>query len=239
MFSPALETFRGNKIVMTVVLVLGAGLGFLLSPNQGSTKVDDWLPPLGALAFAVAILYWLSTVEISLHPEGIVVKSCFRSREMRWEDLDRVHYSVTRRSVNFIPVGTYCNYKLVDQHGTKISLSNRVERPQQLGTQLIQHSTGPLLQKAIDRYNRDEELSFGKFRLSRGNGIKRPGFFGGKFIPLNQIASYRIDHGQLYIFKVGEKRVYGTDLSATPNAFVFVALLDAIYRPEPKAPANA
>jgi hypothetical protein len=48
---------------------------------------------------------------------------------MRWDDIDRFYYSVTREFINFIPASVYHELKLVDTRVRRIRFGNSVERP--------------------------------------------------------------------------------------------------------------
>jgi len=206
------------------------GVFAVLSGRQpeGNATILFWMFVLGLFAFGV---FWLLSLRVSFHPDGISKETCLGRKEMRWDDVDRFYYAATRRRVNFIPVGTYYSFRLIDRERNNISLSNSVERPFEIGTKLAQQTHAPLFKKVAKQFNSGAALDFGPVRLSRADGIKIKKFFGRKRIALNQVASYRIEKGRLYVFKVGEKRTTGPSISRIPNVFVLVALLDAIRKP--------
>ncbi|MGB0035391.1 MAG: DUF6585 family protein [Candidatus Acidiferrales bacterium] len=237
MLQPETETYRGNKITLTVTilvtLLVAYGVFLLLSERETLSlqKVLFCAPALGVPAFAV---FWLFSLRVSLHPDGISKESFLGRKEMRWDDVNSFFYAATKRSVNFIPIGTYYSFRLIDRDGNKISFGNSVERPLDVGTKMIQYTHAPLLKKAAEQFDSGVELNFGPVRMSRAGGIKIKKLFREKQIAINEVASYRIDAGHLYIFKVGEKRTTGPAISQIPNAFVLIGLLNAIY----KAPAQ-
>ncbi len=228
MLNPALETLQGNKYLLGafgVVAVLSLLVFDLQAAHdkQDWTAVSVWLLLLG-LGFA-----WVFSVRLSLHPDGISYQSLLGAKEMRWDDVERFYYSARRQSVNFIPVGTYYNFKLVDREGRKLRFGNRVASTGEVGTKLIQFTFKPLLQKMAQRFDAGEEIDLGGITLSRTNGIMVKGLFKNKQLPLDQIAEYRIEKGHLYVFKVGDKRVNGVPINGIPNVFVLVGLLNIIY----------
>ena len=43
--------------------------------------------------------------------------------------IERFGYEAIKRSINFIPIGTYYLFRLRDAEGNKIRIGNRIERP--------------------------------------------------------------------------------------------------------------
>lgn len=235
MFGTAMETYKGGgkALVFAVILALIVRwfVRIALSDSTPMTPVD-WVVSLAAVGAVAWIFYWLLSIRVSLHPEGIVYQSCLGSKEMRWEEVEKFYYSATRQRVNFIPVGTYYTYKLVGAGGKKISFGNRIARAGEAGTRLIELTGKPLFQFLADLYNSGAELDFGPIKLQRERGFRMKRHFRRwQELPLNQVASYRIESGNVYIFKVGQKYSGGFAISQVPNAFVYLALLDAIYQP--------
>lgn len=239
MLGVPVETFRGNKIVMAGVLLiaLGAGWGIMESCEPGDNTCWVWLAiVISPLLF---LLYWLSTVEITIYDGGISSKTFLGGKEMRWDDVARFTYSATRQSVNFIPVGTYYHLKLESNQGQKISLGNRASRMEKLSTHMIQATMPSLLRKAVDQFNSGAEVDFGQIKLSRA-GFKAKGLFKWFEVPLDQVVDYRIDEGHFFVFQQGKKLpAISNGLSQVPNAFALLALLDSVFqRSAPPAPGD-
>lgn len=233
MLGPEIETFRGNKIVMGLVVVLALGAGWLAydafttNPPDNSSKTF-WLILLAVL---VLLFFWLMSVQVRLHHDGISYRSLFGEKEMRWDAVERFYYSAIKRSVNFIPVGTYYYFKFVDSEGKKLRFGNRVERLGKLGPKLVEHSLPALFKKVADRFNNGEEVDFGAIRVSKAGGIKVKKLFGHEEIPWDQVSSYAIQTGHFYVWRKGEKRTRGPSLREVPNAFVLHGLLNSIFKP--------
>lgn len=236
MLGPELETFRGNKIVMALVAILGLGAAALV--YAAFTSLEKAIPDIAVKIFTLALLalmvfFFLSlrSLRVSLHNDGISYRSLISEKEMRWEAVERFYYEAIKRSINFIPVGTYYLYRLVDAEGKKIRVGNRIEHPAQLGQKLIELTYPALYRKIADRYNNGEDLDFGAIRVSRAGGIEVKKLFGYKGIPWDQVSSYAIQQGNFYIWRTGEKRTTGWGLHHVPNAFVLLGLLNSIYKP--------
>lgn len=234
MLSPAMETFRGGgkarvfAVVLGLVFALGAWLAYQDESGFGTV---GWSITL-ALAAAVAwVFYWISSVRVSMHAEGIAYESCLGTKEMRWDEVEKFYYSATRQSVNFIPVGTYYSLKLVGKDRKKLSFGNSIERPADCGARLIELTGKPLFERLAEHYNNGAELDFGLIKLSREHGFRLRRFFRWQNLPLDQLAEYRIEGGHLYLFKIGQKHATGFPIKEIPNAFVLLALLNSLYQP--------
>lgn len=238
MLGPPVEEHRGNKWVMVAV---GAILVLFGYPFIMPTEKPNVTGAAIVAAIAALIIGWLWSVKVTLHQDGITYQSWFANKEMRWEDVDRFYFSSVRRSINFIPIGTYYTFKLVDTLDQKISFGNQVERPGVLAEKLIRLTYGPLIKKIAQAFDSGKEIDFGGIRVSRQNGLRvKKSRWGGlthKFvvIPWNHVSSYDIQKGHFYVWRVGEKRTTGPALSQVPNAFVLKGLLDAIFPAKPSA----
>ena len=233
MLGPELETFRGNKIVMGLVVILGLSaawfvyIAFTTSSSDNGFKIFT----LVILAFPVLLFLWLNSVQVTLHSDGISYRSLLGEKEMRWDAVERFYYGATKQSVNFIPVGTYYHFKFVDAEGNKLRLGNRVEHLGKLGPKLVELSYSALYKKVVDQYNSGQEVDFGAIRVNRDTGIKIKRLFGTKEIPWDQVSSFAIQKGHFYIWRKGEKRTHGPILRYVPNAFVLQGLLKSVFKP--------
>ena len=132
--------FGPNKATLIVVGVIGLSLFFLFEKSEMNAPAYTMLSIFGLL-FA-----WVSSVRVSLHEDGIFYRSFLGLKEMRWDEVERFYYSATKRSINFIPVGTYYWFKLIDAKGQKLTF-DYVERLKDMGAQLVEYTYEPLLQK--------------------------------------------------------------------------------------------
>lgn len=239
MLGPPLQTFSGNKGTLIAVVAIVGFFAFVFGSPLAAPPVNTRsLTIYVGVIVGLLVLFggWLLSVKVQLHPDGISYQSWFGSKEVRLDELERFYYSSVKRSVNFIPVGTYYKFKLIDSDGKKISFGNRVERPGVLGPKLVEHTLPPLLNKAVRLLQSGQELDFGAIRLSREHGlkVKKSAWLGLSTrieeIPWDQVSEYRIDHGHFYIFRAGQKRTTGPLISQVANAFVLLTLLEQIYK---------
>ncbi len=237
LMQPPFETFGTNKLTLGLVIAFALFYisvfisVFYSAFSEGSVEGVVLLFGLGLVGLFGLWIAWLLSIRVSLHENGIAYHSLFGSKEMLWDEVGRFYYSALKRSINFIPVGTYYSFKLQSSGGQRLSFGNRVERPEQLGSKLIQLTYPGLLQKCAAHFDGGIELEFGPVRLSRSGGIQIKKLFRIVKIPLESVAEYRIEAGSLYVFRVGQKRTTGISIGQIPNAFVLVGLLDAIYKP--------
>jgi hypothetical protein len=233
MFSPAMETYPGGgkARVFAVIFALVVGAIIWFAYQDGGFSTTGWVAALVSVGLAAWFFYWVSSVRVSLHAEGISYESCLGSKELRWNEVEKFYYSATRQSVNFIPIGTYYSLKLVGKDGKKLSFGDSISRPEELGNRLIELTGKPLYDRLADLYNSGAELDFGPIKLQRENGFRLKRLFRWEKLALNEVSDYRIESGHFHIFKTGQKYSGGFPVAGVPNAFVLLALLDAIYQP--------
>jgi hypothetical protein len=233
MLGPELETFKGNKIVMAVVVILGLFPLWLvyLSFTTVPPDKDFRIVSLAFVAVPAFFLVWLLSLRVTLHSDGMTYRSLFGEKEMRWDALERFGYEAIKRSVNFIPVGTYYLFRLKDSEGRKLRIGNRIEHPAKLGEKLIEMTYPALFQKVSDQFTTGQEVDFGAIRLTRASGIKVKKLFGYNEIPWDQVVGCAIRQGEFYIWRQGEKNATGWGLHFVHNAFVLQGLLNSILKP--------
>lgn len=230
---PEMETYRGNKTTMAVIVILAIGGGMLLF----GAIANPLFFPMRRVAYPLLVVFaslfiWIKSVRVTIHTDGISYHSLFGEKEIRWDELERFEYGAIKQSVNFVPIGTYYHFKLVDSQGRKLRFGNRVESPAKLGPKIVEQSYPALFRKIADRYNSGEEVDFGAIRVSRTGGIKVKKVFGYKEIPWNQVSSYNIQQGYFYIWPVGVKRTRGPRIRQVPNAYVLLGLMNAVLKPQ-------
>ena len=116
MLGQELETYKGNKLIMVLVILLALGPAMLVYSAFTTTPADNAYRIIALAVFALpAFLFvWLNSLRVTLHSDGITYHTLFRDKEMRWDMLERFGYEATRRSINFIPIGTYFLFRLRD-----------------------------------------------------------------------------------------------------------------------------
>lgn len=233
MLGSELETFGGNKVVMGLTVVLALATSWIVYAAF-TTPANDYgfkIFALALMAGPVLFFFWLRSIRVALHTDGISYRSMFGEREMRWDAVERFYYGATKQSVHFIPIGTYYHFKLVDSEGRALRLGNRVGRLAPLGQKLIEQTYPTLIKKAVSQYNSGQEVDFGSIRVTRDTGIRVKKLFGWKEIPWENIASFAIHKGRFYVWRKGQKRTTGPTLRFVPNAWALQALLKSVLLP--------
>jgi len=227
-----LETFGGNKIVMALAATLAALTGWLVFAAFTTPSSDNGFKIFAVTLFAIPVflIFWLQSVRVTLHSDGISYRSLFGEKEIRWDAVERFYYGATKRSVNFIPVGTYYYFKLVDNAGNKLRLGNRVEKLAPLGEKLINHTYPTLIKKVVNQYNSGQEVDFGSVKVTRDTGLRVKKFIGWKEIPWDNVSSFAIQKGHFYVWRKGEKHTTGPELRFVPNAWALEGLLKSIFK---------
>jgi hypothetical protein len=233
MLGAELGTFRGNKVVMGLLVVLAMGTSWFVCAAFTRPSTDNGFKifALTLMAGPMLLFFWLKSIQVTLHTDGISYHSMFSEKEMRWDAVERFRYIATKQRVHFIPIGTYYHFKIVDSEGRKLRLGNRIGRLALLGQKLIEHTYPTLIKKAVSQYNSGQEVDFGSIRVNRTAGITVKTFFVRKEIPWDNVSSFAIQHGHFYVWRKGEKRTTGPSLRFVPNAWALQALLKSILFP--------
>jgi hypothetical protein len=236
-FGPPLAAHGPNKIVVVIFTLLAAGVLWLVWSDlhrDGPDKADGPSDAAIHLAFAVPLAVaalWTSRLRVVLHPEGLCYSSLLGEKQVRWDDVQRFYYRATKRSVNFIPIGTYYWFRFVNPQGQKISFGSGIANPSSLATKLLELTHIPLVKRVASQFDSGADVDFGPIRLNRQSGVMVKKSWGRlKHIPWNEVHSYAIQRGHFYIWRVGEKRTTGPVIAAVPNAFALLGLLDIVFK---------
>lgn len=227
------ETFGGTKLGMGLAVALALAPAWFVYVAFTTPSTDNGFKifALTLMAGPVLLFFWLKSIRVTLHADGISYHSMFSEKEMRWDAVERFYYGATQQSIHFIPIGTYYHFKLVDSEGQKLRLGDLLGRLAPLGQKLIEYTYPTLLKKAVSQYNSGQEVDFGSIRVHRTTGIKVKTFFVRKEIPWNNVSSFAIQKGHFYVWRKGEKRTTGPTLRSVPNAWALQALLKSVLFP--------
>lgn len=231
------ETYKVSKPALAGVGFLLLVVSFLVATALAATGNAKWVLAL-AIVPPAAVVAWLDTIRVTLQQDRVIYSSWLGQKEMRWDDVARFYYRVSRTSLIILPIplpiptGTHHKFKLIDGQGRTMCFGSLIRQAEQLGLKLVEHTRGPLFQKALNLFRNKAELDFGPIRLLPDIGLRIKKTFRYKTIPWDQVAQYRMEKGYLYVFRLGERRTRGHEIARIPNAFVLVDLLNAIYRAE-------
>ncbi len=234
-FGPPQATHSSNKVSVGILVALALGAG-LLCWMDVTEKGSEWQGDLAVhglfLVLFAGLAIWQFFKKVVIYQEGITSSTLMGEKQMAWNEVEKFYYGATKRSVNFIPIGTYYSFKLVDASGNKIRCGSGILNPEALGREIITMTQPVLLKKAAHLFDSGVDVDFGAIRINRQAGISIKGSFGRwKQMPWNEVHSYAIDGGHFRVWRTGQKYTVGPAISDVPNAFVLHALLDVIFKP--------
>jgi hypothetical protein len=231
MLGPVLDTYKTNVRMTAYAVAVGAifctPLWFAAQETKSPAALVIFL---GVLAVFVLLIAERLTARAYLHDNGISYRSILRHKEIRWVEVERFYYGAHQVSAHIVPLGTSYQLKLLDQNGQKLSLGDRVGRIAQLAEKIAQYTYEPLLQRATHNFNRGDELDFGLVRVSHSAGLKVKHWSGFTAIPWADLAAYKLDAGNFYLWRVGQKHTNGIPTERIPNAWILLGLLSAVSK---------
>lgn len=202
LFSTPLAIHGPKKAVVALFVLLAVGafwLSWAVSETAGRTTCIVVGMALSALGF------WMLRRRVVLYPEGLSYSTLFGEKQLRWDNVVSFYYQGTKQSVNFIPVGTYYWLRLIDSQGQRVRFGSGLARTAFLAERLIELTQGPLLRRIASAFDSGIDVDFGPIRINRQTGITKKGWLGRtKLIPWNEVRSYAIKEGHLYIWRIGE-----------------------------------
>ncbi|MDA2914779.1 hypothetical protein MYX77_12670, partial [Acidobacteriia bacterium AH_259_A11_L15] len=84
---------------------------------------------------------------------------------------------------------------LINAAGQKISLGNEVKGIDRLLQDVLDYSTGPLYEKAVERFNNNEVVDFKRIQVQRQRGWRVDGIE----YPFPGVFDYRVEEGRLHL----------------------------------------
>lgn len=232
MLGMPLKIYKGNRIVMAVIVVIIISIIWMIVSENQIGDTNYWIWIIVVIAPLLLIIYWFTSVEITIYDNGISSKTFLGQKKMLWEEVTRFIYSAVKQSVNFIPVGTYYNLQMEDIRGQKIKIGNRANKMSELSNDMIQQTVLPLTKKAVDQYNSGATVDFGLIKLSRAKGFISKRLLRSIELPLDQIIDYRIEKGNFLVFRQGKRTAaICVSIGKVTNVFALIVLLDSIFKP--------
>lgn len=216
-----------------VFLVVGEA-GILLkftSPYQAEYG-PDMFTTIAIVGVIVAVIGFLLAemsfryrqTRVLVFPDGFMQIQANKTNTVRWRDVTEVWQAVTRRYVNGVYTGTTHVYTLRTADGQKIVFGNSIKKVEQLGT-LVQQQVNQLrFPGAVSAYNAGQVVNFGPLAVSQMGLTK-----GNQTVPWNEIQGVQVQKGYIKVKKQGKWLNFANvRVSAVPNVFVFLALVDRI-----------
>ena len=242
-FGQPVSSHGPNKIAVWIFAALTAGSLWLIwldlhktGPDKANGPADAAIHLTFAVLLAIAAL-WVSRQLLILYPEGLSYANLLGEKQFRWDDVHHFYYQATKRSINFIPIGTYYYwFRLIDSQGQKIRFGSSLSQASVLADKLVELTQGPLLKRIAAQFDSGVDVGFGPIVVGKQSGIAiRKSFGGVKHIAWDEVHSFAIKSGRFYIWRAGENRTIGTAIAKVPNAFALLSLLNIIFRSPTRA----
>jgi hypothetical protein len=236
-FGQPVSSHGPNKIAVCIFAAMTAGSLWLIwldlhrtGEDKTDGRADAAIHLTFAVLFATAAL-WISRQRLILYPDGLSYANLLGEKHVRFDDVHRFYYQATKRSINFIPIGTYYWFRLIDSQGQKIRFGSSLSQASVLADKLVVLTRGPLLKRIAAQFDSGVDVGFGPIVIGKQSGIAIKNSLGRvKHIPWNEIHSFAIQSGRICIWRAGEKRTSGTAIAKVPNAFALLSLLNIIFQ---------
>jgi uncharacterized protein DUF6585 len=235
-FGAPLGEYRGGvaRVVYGVVALLFLGFGALVivgGAGSADTGTMVALYIVGAVlvvlgAFAGWRMISSLGMAVQLFEGGFNVTRGSRTTSAAWGDVSSITQAIIQQRYYGIPVWTSYTYNLTLNNGEKLRFTEMIGKVRQMGETMQRQITHALTPRALEALRTGASLPFGKFSVNP-MGVSN----GAETLPWNQISNVTTAAGWINIGKVGKKLRWGaTPVSKTPNAYIFLSLVDIMRR---------
>ena len=181
---------------------------------------------LGAGGYLIWRVIAVLGTRIQLYQGGFSVTQRGKTTTAAWGDVSQITQQIVRQTYYGIPIWTSYRYKLQLTNGEKLTFSETIGKVREMGETMQRQITQALIPRALDALRSGASLPFGKLSVNP-MGISN----GSETLPWSQISNVTAVSGALIIGKVGKKlRWASASVARTPNAFVFLSLVDHMRR---------
>ena len=194
----------GSLVILTIIGLLFVGLaGYLL-----------WRV-IGAMG-----------TRVQLFEGGFSATQRGKTTTSAWGDVASITQAIVQQRYYGIPIWTSYNYRLTLTNGQKLRFTETIGKVRQMGETMQRQITHALTPRALEALRTGATLPFGKMSVNP-MGISN----GAETLPWNQISNVTAVSGAIIIGKVGKKLRWGSlAFSKTPNAYIFLSLVDIMRR---------
>ena len=238
-----LQQVYGVKMTRTTLvaglcgLALALGFGFfayemITSPSSPNDVNNSYfVMAIGALGLLGALYCFFypqlyRSWQVYVFSDGFVFTRGSKLDALRWEQINSMLMSVTRRYMNGIYTGTQHKYTIRGIDGREFVLNDRITNVGQLGDSISAMVTRTRLPEVVAAYKAGETITFGPFSVNQQGASN-----GKELIPWEQIKEFRVNNGIVTVRKEGKWLNWSSaPVSTIPNFFLFIALVEAIRR---------
>ena len=229
--------YRAVRMIVSASITMLAGIFFLSlylmnltgSSYFGGDSQSMLVFGLVGVAF-LAIAVWLCIKtfldrgsHVYVFNEGLL-RMGSRMVAIRWDSVESVWQSVTRRYTNGIYTGTRHIYTVRQWDGTKTVFNDQIKNVEALGNTIARETLRILLPRVIEAYRAGSTITFGPLSVSQ-QGVSN----GKELLPWYQIKGIEIQRGTVMVKKEGKRLNWSSvRVPQIPNFFVFNALVDYV-----------
>lgn len=225
-------TFGPNKVHVLAAAFAALGCAAFALPYFLWEDASSDFFLFGGLGFlgCCAYLAWVLSVRASLDERGIYYRSLFGAAEMKWDEVEQLWFIGERgRIAPYAPASKSYHLRITDRQGKTLTTGGRFERTGELADRIFTYTTDRLFEKCWQRFQRGEEVDFGRIRLHRDRGMGiRKGGSNIDYVPWTEVNQYGVKEGKLYVWRVGQKRAHGHKVQDIANPFALVRMLETL-----------
>lgn len=219
--TPSEYRFNSSLLLSIIILEILIFIFFIVS---WQTTLENILIFVALIPFSVLFYPWAFSLKVTFTEDSISYYSIFNKKIIRWRELEEFYYQSVERSMNFIPIGTYYKFKLIDSKGERIYFGNRVGDTEQIGKKIINASFPIMYKNAIEILTNNEAIQWGPVYLDNEDLIIEK-FFESKVISLKKITHVGISKGEFIVFSEGLNIHVALPIGKIPNVFVLLELI--------------
>jgi hypothetical protein len=232
--------YKGSKWVGLVAAVLclaavpvgvliTAYLGYDAYQRYGLRRVDDAviLPLIvvgiiGVIGVVAAFNTWRNwPLAARLYENGFALNERSGLRQVRWDQVEAVWQSVTKRYYNGVYVGTTHVYTVRTNDAQKVVLDDRLVKVEDMGKAIQYGTSQALWPRYIQALQAGQRVTFGPFALD-AQGM----YSGKKALQWKEIKAVKIQRGMISVRKEGGWLNWaGASVPQIPNFYIFYDLL--------------
>jgi hypothetical protein len=205
--------------------------------RYGSSRAMDsgfWLPLLCAVAAVPLGLFGLYQawrnwpLAVALYEGGFAHQDRKGLKPVRWDDIDAVWQSVTRRYTNGVYTGTTYLYTVQLRDKTRIALDNKYPKIEDVGKAITVGATNTLFPRYATALRSGQRVTFGPLAMD-ANGL----YSNNKSLQWSEIKAVKIQQGIISVKKEGGWFNWASvTVPQVPNFWIFYDLIGRFTKVE-------
>ncbi len=229
-------------LLLLTLLFVGAGtaVGGWAGGVRGAVFGTLGVCAVGSPVFLVMLL--TAGNVFRCHTGGVYRRSCWRSRELRFEDVGAFTYAATRTYINGGYAGTTVWMRFSPRRGAggrPVTFSASVTNADAELESLREHVSRVVGARLLQRLEGGESVAWADGLRLRPDGLEwtaSGGLFGRavtRLVPYDEIAGTDIQEGQFYLFLRGVRKAVHTAPVSAANFFPGLLVLETLRQQAP------